>query len=171
MDVLAHGLWTNVMYKAIPSTRNSGKIILWGILFGMLPDIVSFTPVILVRLYNIIFANAPATFLTNVFHTYKFSDYAIISYSYTHSILIWLLVVLLIWAMIKKFPWILLGWGLHVAIDIFSHTTDFFAVPFLFPISDFQISAISWAHPGFMIVNYFLLLFVYLILLPRLKHS
>lgn len=149
------------MYRSIPKTRENSKIIWWGVLFGMLPDLVSFTPVILVRLYYTVFENHPATFLTEAFHTYKFSEYATISYNYTHSIVIWIVAAALIWLYLKEFPWVLLGWGIHVFIDIFSHTFDFFATPFLFPISDFEVSIISWAHPGFMIVNYSLLLILY----------
>jgi len=123
----------------------------------------------LARFYQTILGNVQATFLTDVFHTYKFSDYAIISYNYTHSIFVWLLVTLLIWAVIKKFPWVLLAWGLHITIDVFSHTFDFFSTPFLFPFSNFEISIIAWSHPVFMLINYSLLLILYLVVLPKFK--
>lgn len=171
MDILAHGLWTNVMYRTIPSTRNSRKLILWGVTFGVLPDLVSFSWLLLERFYFVLFAGEPVAFAPANFYSYKTAEFAAVSYNYTHSIIIWLLVLGLVWLMIKKFPWVLLGWGLHILIDIFSHTIDFFATPFLFPLSSFQISVIDWTHPIFMIVNYVLLLVLYLIVLPRTKRS
>jgi hypothetical protein len=157
------------MYKSVPDVKNNRRIVFWGVILGILPDFISFVPVMLVRFIEIIRGNVEATFLTDAYYTYAFADYGIISYNYTHSILIWLLATLLIWAGLKKFPWILLGWGLHIVIDIFSHTTDFFATPFLFPFSNFQISVVNWSHPIFMLVNYALLLVLYIFFIPRTK--
>jgi hypothetical protein len=66
----------------------------------------------------------------------------------------------------------MLGWLLHIILDIPSHSIDFFATPFLFPVSDyvFQYGA-RWSIPWFMILNYSLLLilFVYLFFIKKKK--
>jgi hypothetical protein len=167
MDVLAHGLWTNIMYKVIPKTRNDRKTTYWGIAFGVLPDLASFTPVFIFAFYEAIFKGrqlfaGPPTNDNPMF------QYAVESYNFTHSFVIWLAVTVLVWLIVRKFPWILLGWVLHIVIDIFSHTEAFFATPFLFPISGFKISAVSWAHPIFMTINYGLLIILYVFFIPRI---
>ena len=167
MDILAHGLWTNAMFKTIPKTRNNKKIIFWGIAFGILPDLVSFVPVFVYSFYQSIFHQQP--FLSGPpGPDIPFFKYAAESYNYTHSFVVWTAVVILAWIVLKEFPWVLLGWVLHIAIDIFTHTEAFFATPFLFPISGFKVSGISWAHPVFMIVNYSLLFLLYYFAIPKI---
>jgi hypothetical protein len=166
MDVFAHGLWTNIMYKAIPATRSSKKITYWGIAFGILPDLFSFVPVFIYAIYASIF-RGQAFLAGPPDSSNPFFNYAAESYNYTHSAVIWVFVLFIVWAIIKKFPWILLGWGLHIGIDIFSHTEQYFATPFLFPLSGFKISAVSWAHPIFMAINYSILILLYLFVIPK----
>ena len=54
----------------------------------------------------------------------------------------------------KKNPWEILGWPLHILIDIPTHTYQFYPTPFLWPISTYKFDGISWGTPWFMIVNY-----------------
>jgi membrane-bound metal-dependent hydrolase YbcI (DUF457 family) len=155
------------MYKAIPQTRNKRIITYWGIAFGVLPDLVSFTPVFIYAFYTSLFRHQP--FLAGPPGTDNiFFGYASQSYNYTHSLVIWAAVVMIVFALTKKFPWILLGWFLHIFIDIFTHTEQFFATPFLFPLSGFKVSVISWAHPVFMAINYSSLLVLYFLVLPKI---
>jgi hypothetical protein len=47
----------------------------------------------------------------------------------------------------------LLGWGLHILIDIPTHR-GIFAVHFLWPLSSFGFEGIRWESPWFLTVNY-----------------
>lgn len=100
-------------------------------------------------------------------------NYVHIAYNLTHSLVIFLGIFLIIWLIRKKPYWLMAGWGFHILIDIFSHTEKFFATPFLFPISDFKISVVSWANPVFMTANYFFLLLAYIILyvVPKIRRK
>lgn len=170
MDVLAHALWSNVLLKGIPPTRYKTRAARWGMFFGVLPDLVSFGPLFVYYVWQL--ATGRATYTAgppvHLSGTPLFK-YASVSYNFSHSLVIWLITLLIIWAVLKKFPWPFLAWGLHIGIDIFSHTKEFFATPFLFPISDFKVSVISWSDPVFMLVNYGLLLLIYLFIISRLK--
>ncbi|MEO8065830.1 MAG: metal-dependent hydrolase [Candidatus Doudnabacteria bacterium] len=171
MDIFAHGLWTNAMYKAIPETRKDRKATSWGIFFGIFPDLFAFTPVFAYIFYEALFVShsfrlvspqdapgpLPLDGLTH--HLYNFS----------HSLVIWAVVCLVIWIMFRKFPWVLLGWALHICIDIFTHSSKFYPTPFLFPVSEFYINGWPWVEPVFMLVNYGLLLVLYLFVIPKLK--
>ncbi len=167
MDVLAHGLWTNIMYKVIPDTRNNRKLTYWGIAFGILPDLVAFTPIFIYGIYSSIFLHQRFWSGPPGSET-PFYQYAVEAYNYSHSLVIWTAVLFVVWLLMRKFPWIMLGWALHILIDIFSHTDQYFATPFLFPISRFKISLISWGHPVFMAINYSLLIILYAWLIPKL---
>ena len=88
-------------------------------------------------------------------------------YNFSHSLIIFGAIFVLVWLILRR-PWLpLLGWGLHIVIDIFSHNNMFFPTPFLFPISDFRVNATSWANPVFMAANYSILVLVYLIMYIR----
>ncbi len=156
------------MYKVIPATRDNKKTTLWGIIFGVLPDFASFTPIFLVYFWN---AARSSTWSWGrpEFENLALANLTAELYNYTHSAIIWLVVFFIFWILLKKVPWILLGWGLHIGIDIFTHTKEFYATPFLFPLTDFKISVISWGHPVFMAVNYGLLILLYLFVIPKIK--
>ncbi|MBX4204997.1 MAG: hypothetical protein KW788_02280, partial [Candidatus Doudnabacteria bacterium] len=136
MDILAHGLWTNIMYKSLPATRNDRKTVLWGILFGILPDLISFTPIFVVYFFGLILGRASVRFGPPDSTTALYS-YALNSYNYTHSLVIWTAGLLLAWLILRRFPWVSLGWLLHILIDLFTHP-DYFRTPFLFPLSNFH---------------------------------
>jgi hypothetical protein len=55
----------------------------------------------------------------------------------------------------------LLGWLLHIVIDIPTHV-GIFALHFLWPLSSFSVSGSRWENRWFMAANYGALLLVYL---------
>ncbi|HEX9503114.1 MAG TPA: hypothetical protein VF974_02225 [Patescibacteria group bacterium] len=170
MDILAHGLWTNIMYKVIPATKANKKTTYWGIFFGIFPDLWAFTPVFVYIFYNWIFHGQK-------FHFARPEDGGIIPlsslthhlYSLSHSLVIWAVVFIIVWLIIKNVPWVLLGWALHICIDIFSHSSKFYPTPFLFPVSSFHIDGYPWSHPIFMIVNYTALVLLYVFVIPKIS--
>lgn len=167
MDILAHSLWTNaVFYK---SFRHQTKQRFIAVLFGILPDLVSFVP----STIYLLFAGrqfSPALFGSDLW----VFRYAQTSYNFTHSLVIFTLVCLIVWIIRKgKMYWPMWGWVLHILIDIPTHK-DFYETPFLFPISDYSFShGLSWAHPIFMLINYVALVTVYLVwyLILRKKYD
>jgi hypothetical protein len=158
MDVFAHTLWTNAVFYAKYARQRRSRY--WAAFFGVLPDLVSFVPVFAYGILSgQIFQRAWYMQTGGVF------DYGIQSYNYTHSAVVFLVVFLLVMLLRRGKPWWpLVGWLLHIVIDIFTHP-DFFQTPFLFPLSDFRNThAISWAHPWFMAINYACLLVVYILI-------
>ena len=64
------------------------------------------------------------------------------------------LVTLIVWAVRRAF-WIpLLGWWLHIVIDVFTHSADYNAVPVLYPFTQRGFDGIAWTTPWFMLLNY-----------------
>ena len=160
------------MYKVIPTTRANKKMTYWGVFFGVFPDIFAFTPVWLYIFYVFFtgkgfrFSNPedngghiPLDSLTH--HLYNFS----------HSLIVWAVVFGITWLILRRMPWVLLGWALHIGIDIFSHSTKFFPTPFLWPVSNFHVNGYSWGTPIFMTINYGVLLILYIFLVPKLRQK
>lgn len=152
MDIISHALWTNLLFKEVPLAQRSVAI---G--FGVIPDLISFS---LITTKNFIrktmhFKNPPLSVMPE--HVFKL-------YNLTHSLVIWLAIFMLL--KLFGFDWWALafcGWGLHILLDIFTHTSNFFPTPILHPFSKFHFSGINWSNKWFMLFNYAVLLFLYLV--------
>ena len=48
----------------------------------------------------------------------------------------------------------LFGWLLHILIDIPTHSFNYYATRFLWPISDFRVDGIAWWTPWFWVSTY-----------------
>jgi len=157
MDVFAHGLWTYAIYY-------KKKYRLLAAFIGVMPDLVAFGFFFIYNLFlNGLAFGKPA--LNSI------PEYVFVGYNFTHSLVIFLLVVFTIYYITRKIPWLLGGWLFHILIDIPTHTREFFPTPFLWPLSGFKISAISWGNPYFMIFNYSLLVVVYIYLLVYVRNK
>lgn len=61
----------------------------------------------------------------------------------------------------------LLGWWSHVVIDVFTHSSDYYPSPVLWPVTREGLDGLAWNTPGFVAVNYAALAATYLWLLRR----
>lgn len=152
MDIFAHTLWTAYVYKRWPFKRR-----LWAAFFGVAPDIFSFGIFFVQRLYTGLFQlGKPGPEMIPAY------VYAL--YNLTHSLIVFLVVAAILYIVRgHRLPWLIGGWGLHIVIDMFTHSREFFATPFLWPISRYAIDSFSWAEPWFMLLNYSALLVVYIV--------
>lgn len=132
----------------------------WVTFFGVLPDLFAFGIPMILAAPSII-----ANGLSRNSHHFGISSTL---YQYSHSIVIWAIVFAIVWIIYKRPRLELLGWALHILIDIPSHAATFYPTPFLFPISDFKfLYGISWSNKWYMIINYSLLLIVTLYFLSK----
>lgn len=170
MDILAHSLWAGAGAKKLNDgleKKSKNKIsILWSAIWSIFPDIFAFGVPSLISIYTIIIGKVPLLSLTHhgpsLTKEDQVFDLASYLYQYSHSLIIFFLVFLVVWLLLKR-PWLpLLGWGFHILLDIPSHSLLFFPTPFLFPISDYHFPyGVHWSNPIFMIINYLLLLVVF----------
>lgn len=156
MDFIAHGLWTNIVfYKKYPQEKRQRYL---AVFFGMMPDLV-FAPAFIYMLMFVRGRFNEAVFSSNLW-MFKFAS---VGYQYTHSIVIFIAVMILVVIIRKgKMYWPMWGWALHIGIDIFTHK-DFYETPFLFPLSNYKIGVVAWGHPLFMLINYSALAVCYLV--------
>ncbi len=142
MDIFAHYFWAVALYWGL---RKEPKW--WLGISGALPDLLSF---------GILFATALLTG-TRYFGSTRAADFPqwiYSAYDVTHSLVIALAIMGIIALVSRKHIYLMYGWILHILCDIPTHRTSFFPTPFLWPISSFHVSGISWAEPWFMVLNW-----------------
>lgn len=155
MDILSHGLWGSLAFG-----RQTRKSFWLAFFFGIAPDLFSFG----------IFT--AATFLGLAPHPdwssgqhpdpSQIPAYVYALYNVTHSLVVFIAVFGMVWLLRRQPLYALSAWGLHILLDIPTHSDGFFPTPFLWPLSDFSVSGIPWSHPIIFIPNVTLLITLYL---------
>ena len=154
MDILSHGLWGGSAFYPKGIKRFTAAFFV-----GMAPDLLSFGLYHLthpgwlkLRLAGGVSGPPPLSTLPEfLFHAYNL----------THSLVIWASLLVVIWMVRKRPPWLFLPWGLHILCDIPTHSSRYFPTPYLWPFSTPLVEGISWASPWFIMSNYTALLAVY----------
>ncbi len=175
MDILAHTLWANYGGRAAnklisKKKKNIPKInIFWVSFMGVFPDFFAFGIPFFIILWQIITGDLSlSSFGSHHAPAGVNFDLSAYLYQYSHSLVVWALVFIVFWFIYKRPRFELLGWALHIIIDIPSHSIDFFPTPFLFPISEYRFPyGIQWSNRWYMIINYSLLLAISIFLIIR----
>jgi hypothetical protein len=181
MDIFAHTLWTNAVARGANSvadkkfTRTGEQggnkqfhlNVGWTAFWGVFPDLFAFTIPSAIRIISIL---TGGTMLSNFFQRPSLSEESLHNgfslahdlYQYSHSLIIWAIVFLIVWAIFKRPRYELLGWALHILIDIPSHALAFYPTPFLFPISNYHFPyGVPWSNQWYMLINYSALLIIW----------
>ena len=154
MDILSHGLWGGI------ALGRSGRKSFWmAFLFGVAPDLFSF---------GLVFASGlwlhGLEFFRGIGHPPDASlipAYVYYLYNLTHSLLVFGVVFGVVWLLRGK-PLLEMGaWGLHLGMDIFTHSNAFFPTPFLWPLSDAHFDGLPWTDPRIFVPNVLLLALLY----------
>lgn len=154
MDVISHGLWGGGVLG-----RKKTKDFWWAFLFGVAPDLFSFGILFVASSLGIY--DRP-DFSRGTPSNESIPRFIHNLYAFSHSIVVFFTVFLIVWFIRKKPFWLLGAWGLHILVDIPSHSKAFFPTPFLWPVSGFQFDGISWGNPIIYIPNLILLALLYL---------
>lgn len=85
-------------------------------------------------------------------------------YPAAHSVVVFLLVFGVVTAATRRVVIELLGWLLHILIDVPTHSLDYYATRFLWPVSEYRIDGIAWWTPWFWAATYAALAVVYFVL-------
>jgi hypothetical protein len=171
MDIFAHALWTGALYKGVNKKRGEPFNVWLAIFWGIFPDLFAFAPLFLGLIVNLLFGNIGFSDLPRPHEIEppiqgKFSMFQLTRslYNICHSAIIFTLIFCLVFVLFRKPIWEMGGWLLHIFIDIPTHSAKFYPTPFLWPLSHFHISGISWAQPWFMMINYSAIVIVYILL-------
>lgn len=163
MDFFSHGLWGGLVFG-----RKSKKSYLLAMIFGMLPDALSFGVFIVAGILGIVklpYSSSnpasPSASLGGPPDLASIPTWVGQLYNPTHSLIVFALIFGLAWLIFKRPVWELGAWGLHVFVDIFTHSYKFFPTPFLWPMSQFKVNGIPWSSPIIFIPDIILLVVLY----------
>ena len=168
MDIFAHALWTTA--AAVPARQKLRRPISlpWAAFWGVFPDLFSFTIPAILRIWWL------ATGVTHSLRpdpeSAKRLQFAWQLYHSSHSLITFASVFVIVW-LVKGRPILeMLGWLLHILLDIATHE-GIFAIHFLWPFSAYSLSTLRWENRSFLAANYGALLMVYLWLWIRRRKS
>ncbi len=154
MDIISHGLWGGVAFG-----RKSKKSFWLSFVFGILPDLIAFGPFFVLMFLRIVprpnFSAEPPV-------PDSIPQFVYQVYNISHSLFVFVLLFGLLWIILRRPLWEFSAWGLHILMDIPTHSYKFFPTPFLWPFSHFEINGHPWASPEILIPDVILLVILYI---------
>lgn len=153
MDIVSHGLW-----GALAFGRKSRASFWLAFGIGLAPDLFSFGILWIAATLGLSpqpdfsYGTPPESTIPSYVHHL---------YDVTHSFVVFLVVFMLLWVLTRQPVWELGAWGLHVLVDIPTHSFAFFPTPFLWPLSDWKFDGWQWNQSTILIPNFTVLLLLY----------
>jgi hypothetical protein len=123
MDIVSHGLYGGVAFG-----RKNRKDFWLSFFFGIAPDLFSFG-IFTIGTWIGIF-DRPDWSRGQHPDPAMIPQFVSTFYDYTHSLVIFALVFGLVWLIRRRPWWIMAGWGLHILVDIPTHSSAFFPTRF-----------------------------------------
>jgi len=160
MDIVAHSLWAGLGAVAVarrwPVSANQARS---AVALAALPDIGHLIPI---ALWGLLGDGTWAALQGYAFATPGAEPWlpaGVQAWSHTlhclmHSAVVASAVTMLAWF---RWRWMLVplaGWWSHIAIDVFTHSSEYYPSPVLYPITDRGFDGIAWPTPWFMALNY-----------------
>ncbi|MBX3234913.1 MAG: hypothetical protein KF814_02065 [Nitrospiraceae bacterium] len=153
MDIVSHGLWGALAF----GRRNRTSFCL-AFAIGLAPDLFSFGILWVAATMGI---SPKPDFSQGTPPESTIPPYVHHLYDVTHSFVVFLAVFALLRILLKRPLWELGAWGLHVLVDIPTHSYAFFPTPFLWPLSNWKFDGWQWNQSAVLIPNFTLLLLLY----------
>jgi hypothetical protein len=153
MDIVSHGLW-----GAIAFARKSRSSFWLAFVIGLAPDLFSFGVLYTAAVFGL---EDKPDFSQGTPPESSIPQFVHDLYNVTHSFIVFLLAFLLIGFLLKRPLWELSAWGLHVLVDVPTHSHAFFPTPVLWPLFDWKFNGWQWTTPTILVPNFVLLSLLY----------
>ena len=149
MDTLSHALygkgffgyrkyrWTSFLFGALPDLSSFGVYFL-GLLFSNFHGLkngrpsIEEIPIWVVELYNI-----------------------------SHSLITAFVFIAIVYFIKKELTWPMLAWPVHIIVDLFTHSIEFFPTPILWPLSNYRFDGIPWSNIYVFTTNIVLIFLIF----------
>ena len=150
MDTISHALYGKGLFGY--------KKYSWAsFVFGAIPDLASFG---VYFIFQLMFHTEGFEFGRPTVEEIPFWVYRL--YDISHSLITASIFIAVGYVINKDFAWVMLGWPVHIIIDFFTHSIDFFPTPIFWPVSDFRFDGIPWANPYILAANLLLLFLIFI---------
>jgi hypothetical protein len=169
MDTFSHGFWIWAAFKAAKTKSQKPINIFAAVWWGIWPDIVSFGIASLWIIYALIigqvsFSDMPRPDTIEASQAPKIFLITQFLYNFSHSLVVFSVIFIFVCWYFRKIVWELLGWLLHIFMDIPTHASYFFPTPIFWPVSDWTYHGFNWEeYPLFWILNFSAIALVYVI--------
>jgi hypothetical protein len=167
MDVISHALWAGAAAQvARRRWRVTRRTVAWTVALGVLPDLVMLVPVVSWSLFQPDALRLIYDFVRAIPGREPYLPPLVVTLSHhahciLHSAPISIAVTAVAWWLKPRLLFPLMGWWLHIVIDIPTHSSGYYAVPFLYPFTYRGVDGIAWTTPWVLIANYAVLAFIY----------
>lgn len=167
MDVISHGLWATALGEALRRRGLATKGQVAGAAgFGLAPDLVSLVPVSIWAIGSDSTIEAVRAYVFAVPGTEPaMAPWAHILehniHCSAHSLIVLGLVTLISFWKVRWLLVPLVGWGLHLALDVPTHSSEYYAVTIFYPLTEWSFDGIAWTHPAVLGTNYVALALTY----------
>ena len=160
MDILAHTLWAGIGVALLRRRRPvAPRVAAGAVALAALPDVVHLLPILAwwavgsgtwaaVQAFAVALPGQEPALPASV---------AMLSHHLhciLHSAVVAAVVTALVWGLRPAWLLPLLGWWLHIVIDVFTHSADYYAVPVLYPFTERGFDGIAWNQPWMLALNY-----------------
>lgn len=160
MDVVSHGLWAGAAAAWLGRHRRLDRpMVAATVALGVAPDLLQFLPVIawgatqpepLAFLHSHI-AAMPGAEPPMPDATHAWSHHL---HCAMHSVVVaGLATALFAWRLRRWLP-ALAGWWLHIALDVPTHSLDYYPVPLFYPLTYWGVDGVDWTTPWVLALNY-----------------
>lgn len=175
MDILAHGLWAGAAVVAMAPRRPSASLWAWTVALAVMPDLGHMLPVTGWAVAHLTSADWWQYATASPGQEPPMPE-AVVFWAHhlhcvLHSAVVAAVVTAAVWAWRRAFWWPLLGWWLHIVIDVFTHSADFFPSPVFYPLTYWGFDGVAWNRPGFLWANYLALAGVWAWLMWRQREN
>ncbi len=159
MDIVAHGLWAGAAVVALAPRRRPTRGVLGAtVALGVLPDLVHMLPVVAWAIATRDASSAWQYAIATPGHGPAMPDLVQLLAHHLHCLLHSAVVAALVTVVVawrwQRFWWPLLGWWLHIVIDVFTHSADFYPSPVFYPLTYWGFDGVAWNQPVFQLANY-----------------
>jgi len=149
MDTFSHALYGKGLF-------GYRKYRWTSFLFGALPDLSSFGVYFLVQLFS-------------NFHKLKYGRpsieeipiWVIELYNISHSLITAFVFIAIVNFIKKDLTWPMLAWPVHIIVDLFTHSIEFFPTPIFWPLSNYRFDGIPWSNIYVFITNIVLIFLIF----------
>ena len=148
MDTLSHALYGKGLF-------GYKKYRWYSFFFGIIPDILSFG---IYFIYLIVFSEFEFGRPSREELPYWVYDL----YDISHSMVTALVFIAIAYKINKDFAWPMLAWPMHIIVDFFTHSIEFFPTPILWPISDYRFDGVPWSNPYVLVINFVLIFVIFI---------
>ena len=149
MDTLSHALWGKGLF-------GYRKYRWASYLFGAIPDLLSF------GVYGVFsFIKNPLNISFGPPDISTIPLWVFSLYDFSHSLIIATFFLLFLFKVNKDIFFPALAWPLHIALDFFTHSLEYFPTPIFWPVSDYRFDGIPWSSPFIIIANIAVIFFIF----------